>query len=410
MTYENLQVPIQPHGIDAPQSWPSVYAVSLSTFAVVTTEMLPVGIMTPIAEALQTSAGTAGLMISVPAILAAFFAPMVVLTAGGIDRRHLLAGLLFLLIVANLTSAFSTSIGMLLTARVIVGFCMGGIWAIAGGLAPRLVPERSIGLATAIIFGGVSAASVLGMPIGTVIGDYIGWRWTFGVMAAFCVVVLTFNLWALPALPVAQLVRLGQFTAQLARRPIQLGLVITILFVAGHFMAFTFVRPLLQTMSGIDVEWIGILLLAYGVAGIAGNFLAGAFASRQIGLTLISIGAALTVSIFIFAVLGDTPAGGTIMLIAWGVAYGGVSVSLQTWMMKAAPGAIEIATSLFVSIFNVGIALGSFAGGRVVDGFDLRTLLLIAGAFPALGLIFAIAIQFSASRAQAIQITSLAGK
>lgn len=410
MKHEKEQEPIHPHGIDDRKGWPSVFAISLSTFAVVTTEMLPVGLMTPIAAALQTSVGTAGLMISVPAILAAFFAPMAVVAAGGIDRRRILAGLLVLLTAANLASALSTSIGWLLAARVIVGFCMGGIWAIAGGLAPRLVQEHRIGLATAIIFGGVSAASVLGVPIGAVIGDVAGWRWAFGVMAVFSAIVLILNLWTLPALPVGQSVRFGQFKTQLARRPIQLGLAVTILFVAGHFMAYTFVRPLLQTMSGIDVKWIGILLFAYGAAGIAGNFVAGAFASRQIGATLISISVALAGSIFGFAVLGGTPVGGAIMLIVWGVAYGGVSVALQTWMMKAAPGAIEIATSLFVSIFNVGIALGSFAGGRVVDRFDLHTILLLAGALPALGLIFALAIQFSVSRVRKTRTTSLAGK
>jgi predicted MFS family arabinose efflux permease len=384
--------------MDDVRRWPAVYAVGLSTFAVVTTEMLPVGLMTPIAEALQTSVGTAGLTISVPAILAAFFAPIVILAAGGIDRRRILGGLLMLLTIANLTSALSTSIGWLLAARVLVGFCMGGIWAIAGGLAPRLVPSGQIGLATAVIFGGVSAASVLGVPIGAVVGDFVGWRWAFGAMAVFSTLVLILNLWALPALPVGQSVRLAQFTAQLKRSPIQLGLVVTLLFVSGHFMAYTFVRPLLQTMSGVDGEWIGILLFAYGAAGIAGNFLVGAIASRQIGVALVAIAVMLAGSILGFAALGGTAVGGAVMLVVWGVAYGGVSVALQTWMMKAAPSAIEIATALFVSIFNIGIALGSFTGGQLVDRFDLHTILLLAGILPALGLLFALAIQRNVSR------------
>lgn len=379
---------------------PSVYAVGLSTFAVVTTEMLPVGLMTPIADGLQTSVGIAGLMISVPAILAAVCAPIVILAAGSIDRRQILGGLLILLTMANLGSALTTSIGWLLAARVVVGFCMGGIWAIAGGLAPRLVPQRQIGLATAIIFGGVSAASVLGVPIGTVVGDFLGWRWAFGAMAVFSVLVWMLNLWAIPALPVGQSVRLGQFTAELKRGPIQLGLVVTMLFVGGHFMAYTFVRPLLETVSGVDVEWIGILLFAYGVAGIASNFLMGAVASRQVGVALIAIAMALVVSIMGFAVLGATPIGGAVMLIVWGMAYGGVSVALQTWMMKAAPAAIEIATALFVSMFNVGIALGSLAGGQLVDHFDLYTVMLLAGVLPALGLVVALAIQLHLSRSK----------
>lgn len=366
----------------------SVCAVGLSTFSVVTTEMLPVGLMTPIAETLETSVGTAGLTISVPALLAALFAPLAVFAAGGIDRRRILAGLLALLTIANLSSALAPTIGWLLAARIVVGFCMGGIWAIAGGLAPRLVSERSIGLATAIIFGGVSAASVLGVPIGAVIGDTLGWRSAFGAMAIFSAVVLVINLWTLPALPVRQSVRIGQFTDQIARRPVQLGLIVTLLLVAGHFMAYTFVRPLLQTVSGVEAEWIGALLFAYGAAGVMGNFLGGVAASRRIGATLIVIAISLAATIFGFAI-----AGGTILLVLWGLAYGGVSVALQTWIMKAAPSAIEIATSLFVSVFNVGIALGSFAGGRVVDHLDLSANLLIAATLPTLGLLFALAIR-----------------
>ena len=382
----------QQRDFDRNQSWVRVYAVALSTFSVVTTEMLPVGLMTPMAEALGTSVGVAGLTISAPAILAALFAPIAVLAAGGMDRRRILAGLLLLLTIANVTSALAPTMGWLLAARVIVGFCMGGIWAIAGGLAPRLVSERSIGLATAIIFGGVAAASVLGVPIGAAIGDFAGWRAAFGAMAVFSALVLVINLGALPELPVSGSVRFRQFRDQIVRLPIQLGLVTTFLFVAGHFMAYTFVRPLLQNTSGIGVEWIGVLLFAYGAAGIAGNFLCGVIASRHTGGTLITIAVAVSATISGFALLGDTPMGGTLILVLWGIAYGGVSVSLQTWMMKAAPSAIEVATALFVSIFNIGIALGSLAGGQVVDRFDLQTNLLLAAVLPTLGLMFAVAI------------------
>ncbi|MEC9244214.1 MAG: MFS transporter [Pseudomonadota bacterium] len=392
MKHVEQQTPHQQRGSGCNERWICVYAVALSTYSVVTTEMLPVGLMTPIADTLGTSVGVAGLTISVPAILAALFAPIAVLAAGGMDRRRILAALLLLLIIANLTSALAPTIGWLLAARVIVGFCMGGIWAIAGGLATRLVSQRSIGLATAIIFGGVAAASVFGVPIGAAIGDFAGWRAAFGAMAFFSVLVLAVNLWSLPELPVSRSVRLRAFRDQIARHPIQLGLATTFLFVAGHFMAYTFVRPLLQNTSGIGVEWIGVLLFAYGAAGIAGNFLCGLMVSRHTAASLIAIAVALAATISGFALFGDTPMGGTLILVLWGIAYGGVSVGLQSWMMKAAPSAIEVATALFVSIFNISIALGSLAGGQIVDRFGLQTNLLLAAVLPVLGLIFAIAI------------------
>lgn len=249
--------------------WLAVIAVGLATFSVVTTEMLPVGLLTPIADTLDTSTGTAGLMISLPALLAALFAPLVVIASGGMNRRKILCGLLGLLVIANMASALAPSWGWMLAARVLVGFCMGGIWAIAGGLPARLVPGHAIDLATSIIFGGVAAASVLGVPLGVLIGDFAGWRWAFGGMALLSGLVLAFHLAVIPALPVANSATLRQFGEQLANRKLQVGLMLTLLLMT----------PML------------------------------------------------------FLTVGGSNLGGGVALLAWGLAYGGVSVGLMTWMM-----------------------------------------------------------------------------
>ncbi|HGM5875958.1 TPA: MFS transporter [Stenotrophomonas maltophilia] len=348
--------------------WWAVSAVGLATFSVVTTEMLPVGLLTPIAEDLGASTGTAGLMISLPALLAAVFAPLVVIAAGGIDRRRILCALLALLLVANLASALAPGIGWLLAARVLVGFCMGGIWAIAGGLAARLVPADRIGLATSIIFGGVAAASVLGVPLGALIGDALGWRSAFAAMALFSAAVMLLHLRVVPALPVSTSVRLRQFVQQLGQRDLRHGLWLTVLLVSGHFIAFTYVRPLLTSVSGVEASWIGALLFAYGLAGIAGNFIAGPLAARHPRGTLLAIASGLLLTPLLLLWVGGTPSGGIAVLLLWGLAYGGVSVGLMSWMMKAVPQAVEIATALYVGVFNIGIALGAWGGGRLLDG------------------------------------------
>lgn len=358
--------------------WWAVSAVGLATFSVVTTEMLPVGLLTPVAEDLGASTGTAGLMISLPALLAAVFAPLVVIAAGGIDRRRILCALLGLLLVANLASALAPGIGWLLAARVLVGFCMGGIWAIAGGLAARLVPAQRIGLATSIIFGGVAAASVLGVPLGVLIGDAWGWRSAFIAMALFSAAVMLLQVWVVPALPVSTSVRPRQFAQQLGHRGLQRGLGLTLLLVSGHFIAFTYVRPLLTSLSGVDASWVGALLFAYGLAGIVGNFLAGPLAARHPRGTLLAIASSLLLTPVLFLWMGSTPAGGSVLMLVWGLAYGGVSVGLMGWMMKAVPQAVEIATALYVGVFNIGIALGAWGGGRLLDGIGLHATLWAA--------------------------------
>ncbi|VUL67539.1 MFS transporter [Stenotrophomonas maltophilia] len=367
--------------------WWAVSAVGLATFSVVTTEMLPVGLLTPIAEDLGASTGTAGLMISLPALLAAVFAPLVVIAAGGIDRRRILCALLALLLVANLASALAPGIGWLLAARVLVGFCMGGIWAIAGGLAARLVPADRIGLATSIIFGGVAAASVLGVPLGALIGDALGWRSAFAAMALFSAAVMLLHLRVVPALPVSTSAQPRQFVQQLGQRDLRRGLWLTVLLVSGHFIAFTYVRPLLTSVSGVEASWIGALLFAYGLAGIAGNFIAGPLAARHPRGTLLAIASGLLLTPLLLLWLGGTPSGGIAVLLLWGLAYGGVSVGLMSWMMKAVPQAVEIATALYVGVFNIGIALGAWGGGRLLDGVGSYATLWAAAVLAASALL-----------------------
>ncbi len=372
-------------------TWTAVIAVGLATFSVVTTEMLPVGLLTSIAGTLSITTGSAGLMISLPALLAALFAPFVVIASGGIDRRWILCGLLALLVVANLASALAPDLIVMLAARMLVGFCMGGIWAIAGGLASRLVPEKAIGLATSIIFGGVAAASVLGVPLGAFIGDVIGWRWAFGIMAIFSALVLAFHLAVIPALPVTGSANLSHFIALLGNRKIQTGLFLTLLLVTSHFVAFTFVRPLLISVSGFDTQWIGAILLAYGIAGIGGNFLAGITAARYTAFTLTAIATGLVLTPLLFIVAGQSVTGGSGVLLFWGLAYGGLSVGLMTWMMKAAPRAVEIAAALYVGVFNTGIALGSWSGGQIVDRLALTDTLWLACGLATAALLLAVA-------------------
>ncbi len=371
--------------IDKPQNrlishpWLAVSAIGLSTFSVVTTEMLPIGLLSPIAETLNTTAGHASLMISLPALLAALFSPLILLVSGRINRRTLLCVLMLLLIGANLASAAASNISWLLAARVLVGLCIGGIWAIAGGLASRLVAKQSIGLATAIIFGGVAAASVFGIPLGALIGDLLGWRAAFLVMTIFTTLVLILLIKSLPSLPADGAVRVRQFIDQLANRQVIIGLLLTLFLVAGHFMAFTFIRPLLQVVAHYESHWIGPLLFAYGCAGIIGNFLAGSTTDKQIKRLLVLITLGLILSILLFSLAGISLLASISITLLWGLSYGGVSVSLMRLMMLIAPKAIEVVTSLYIGMFNLAIAIGAFCGGQLVDLYGLNINLLIAG-------------------------------
>ncbi|MCT4354768.1 MFS transporter [Streptomyces sp. Je 1-79] len=414
-------------------AWARVGAVTLGIFTVMTAELLPVGLLTPVAAELRVSAGTAGLMVTVPGLVAAVSAPLIALRAAGTDRRTVLVALMALVAAANLATAAAGHFAVVLGARVLLGVAIGGFWALAGGLAPRLVPASDVGRATAVVFGGVSAASVLGVPAATTAAEWTGWRGAFAGVGV--VVVATGALVALlPRLPGphrapgtragavgllrdnaragagllglsrdnaradagllglsrdnaragAGLLGLSRDSARVRtgllgllrdNARVRAGLVLTLLLVTGHFLAYSFVRPVLAEHVHVSGELVGVLLLGYGIAGVAGNFLAGPAAGRSPRRTLAVLAAGLTAALLALALAGGTAPAGAALLLLWGLAYGGVSVGLQAWFMAAAPEDVETATGLHVSVFCLSIALGSLLGGLLVDATTLTAVL-----------------------------------
>ncbi|MFE2727160.1 MFS transporter [Kitasatospora sp. NPDC059327] len=353
----------------------ALVAVAVGTFAMVTAEQLPMGLLTPLGGAFDVSEGTAGLMVTVPGLVASAAAPLLPVAIGRRDRRTVLVALLALMAAANLLAVLAPNFAVLLAARFLVGIGIGGFWALAAGIAVRLVPEAHIGRATALTFGGATAANVLGVPAGTLIGGFSGWRTAFATVGGLGLLVVVALAALLPTLPAAAPVRLGTLAAQLRNRAVRTGVLTTFLLVGGHFAAFTFVSPVLQEVSGIGAGLVGPLLLAFGVAGIVGNFLAGATAGRDIRSVVIAIALLLMTVLALFPLLGTSPVGGAVLLIGWGLAFGGVPVSVQTWILRSAPGEAEAATALNTSVFNLAIALGALFGGLVVNTATLGAAL-----------------------------------
>ncbi|MFV2120732.1 MFS transporter, partial [Streptomyces sp. Act-28] len=355
-------------------------AVAAGTFTVVTSEMLPVGLLTPISGSLEVSGGTAGLTLTVTGLVGALSAPLVTAAVGRTDRRVVLCSLMALLAAANVLAAWSPNFAVMMVARVLIGIGMGGVWSIAGGLGARLVPAGSVGPATSTIFSGIAVASVVGVPAGAYIGELAGWREAFLVVAVLAALVTAALAVLLPPLPAGKAVALGGVVRLFGDAWVATGLAVVALLVTGHFAAYTYVRPVLEEVSGVHPAMIGTLLLGYGVAGIAGNFLAGVRPGRALRGTVPAISLALAASVLLIPLLGPSPAGAAVLLLVWGLAYGGVSVSTQTWLALAAPQAREGVTSLFVGVFNGAIALGAFAGGLVVDAAGARSVLWLGGA------------------------------
>ncbi|WP_336206039.1 MFS transporter [Nonomuraea sp. LPB2021202275-12-8] len=358
--------------------WLAVTSVAVGTFTIVTSEMLPVGLLTSIASDLGVSDGTAGLMMSAPGLVAAVSAPVLAITTRRLDRRLTLLALMALLAVANLAGAFAPNYPVMLAARVLTGVSIGGFWAFAAGLGVRLVPERSVGRATSIILAGVSVASVLGVPAATFISSFAGWRSAFVAMGVVALALLALLAATLPPMPgeppaTASAPVPDRRLAWLSR-PLKVVLALTVLTVSGHFAAYTYLRPFLEQVSHAGPALISTALLLYGAAGVAGNFAAGARAADNPRKVLITLVALMTLSMASLPLIGLPLA----LLVVWGLGYGGVGVTLQLWIMRSGGG--EMGTALFVSAFNLSIALGALVGGRVVDGVSTSAVMWLGAA------------------------------
>ncbi|MFI5619606.1 MFS transporter [Streptomyces sp. NPDC051567] len=362
------------------KGWLAVLAVTLGIFSLMTSELLPVGLLTPIGSALNVSEGTTGLMVTVPGLVAAISAPLVTVATTRIDRRIVLAVLIGLMGAANLASAFADSFTVILIARFLIGIAVGGFWALAGGIALRLVPKKHVPRATAVIFGGVETASVLGVPTGTFIGDLSDWRTAFMCVGILGLIALALMLCLMPKVPAEQSIRFSDLPNVFkGNAGVRAGIAMTFLVITGHFLAYTFVRPVL-TGDGIDGSMIGVLLLVFGIAGITGNFIAGALIGTRLRQTVVAIAVTITAALVLLAVVDTNVWTAGAIMILWGLGYGAVPVTFQTWILEAAPDATEAASSLYVSAFNLSIALGALFGGLAVDGISTTSVLWIGAA------------------------------
>ena len=372
--HERPPLPRPPRG-----GWAAVVAVALGIFVVVTTEILPIGLLTSIGADFTVSDGMAGLMMTMPGFLAAVAAPLVTTATARFDRRLMLCLFTLLLAVANFLAAAAPGYGLVLVSRVLVGITIGGYWSIGAGLAERLVPPASAGRATAVIFSGVPLGSVLGVPAGTLIGDLAGWRTAFTVMGVLTVGVLVMLLRLVPSLPPVRATRPSVLGALLRTTGIRLALLLTFLVVLAHFGAYTYVTPFLERVTHAGGGTITAFLLLYGVAGVLGNWLGGAWVVRRPRTVLGLAAGLIAAATLLLPALGRWDGGAVTLLLVWGIAYGAVPVASQTWFSRAAPGAPEAASVLFTASFQATISTGALLGGVALDHTSPSAVMLLGG-------------------------------
>lgn len=353
-----------------------VAVLSLSTFAYVTTEALPIGLLTPIADSLRTTPAAAGLLVTgYGGVVVVLTVPLTRL-ARGVGRRPLLVALLAVLVLGTLGSALAPTYGLLLTARALTAAAQALFWALVVPVGAALVPQRLRGRAVTILFAGSSLAGVVGVPAGTWLGQQAGWRAAFLGMSTFALGLLVLLALLLPSERGAyEGARAG--TQPDAHR-YRLLLATTALTVTGAYTAFTYVEPFLLQVSGVDRSGVSPVLLVRGLAGVVGVALAGLYVDRNARLTGL-LAVALEAGALLAQYVGGTqPIVAVTAVAVSAAALSAFAAALGIRVLQLAPGPTDLAAAGSSTAFNVGITMGALLGSGLLTTTGLRSV-AIAG-------------------------------
>jgi len=355
--------------------WPGLIMLAAGVFLSITIEMLPTGLLPQMGAGLGVAEPLVGLLVSVFAFAVVITsAPLTALTSR-MPRHGLLVAVLVVLGVTTLASAFAPDYWMLVAIRIVGGVAHGLFWALVAAYAARLVPEHQIGRAVSVTLGGGTLALVAGVPATTVLGQVIGWRPVFALVAALTLLG-ALAVWRLlppvgaDSAPTAARFRRGD----VALGPVLLVCAVTALTMLGQYAVFTYVAPLITDVVGVDGRSVGPLLFVYGVAGAAGLAIAGSPLARRPDRAMVG---AMALAAVALVVLGAAPGvwPSIVAFAVWGVAFGAIPPLLQTRLLQTAPsGHRDAASALYTTAFNVGIGGGALVGAVLFDRFGVQSL------------------------------------
>ncbi|ARO33630.1 major facilitator superfamily protein (plasmid) [Rhizobium sp. NXC14] len=349
----------------------AIFALTIAAYAIGTTEFVIVGLLPTVATDLSITLPLAGLIVSVYALGVTFGAPILTALTAKIERKPLLLGLMALFIVGNTIAASSPGYDLLLVARVIAAFAHGVFFSVGSTIAADLVPENRRASAIAMMFMGLTVAIVTSVPLGTYIGQILGWRATFWAVAALGVIAFLAIAALLPnTLKKAPPASLLDQLRVLGSGRLLIVFAMTALGYGGTFVAFTFLAPILQEITGFSEESVSLILVLYGIAIAIGNIAGGRIANLNPVKALIGLFILQAIVLVILTFTAASPVLAIVTLAALGFLQFGNVPGLQLYVVKLAkehrPGAVDVASALNIAAFNLGIAMGAWLGGLVV--------------------------------------------
>jgi predicted MFS family arabinose efflux permease len=348
-------------------AWNAVFALALGVAGLITSEFLPVSLLTPLARDLHVTEGVAGQAISITAVVAMFASLLIALVTQRLDRRWVLLSFSVLQVLSNALVALAPNFLVISIGRVLLGLAIGGFWAMSAAVAMRLVPAKDVPKALSTIFGAVSVATVVAAPLGSFLGGLLGWRLVFGLAAGLGALAFAWQALTLPAMAPDQPVGLGTLGQLLQRRSVWPGMLATLFVFMGYATFFTYLRPFLETVTGITINTLTTVLLGFGLANLAGTVLARHLLTRHLGRSLVLMPLLMGLVVAGLVLFGRQPLVASLLVAFWGMTFGVVQVGWPTWLTRTLPDEAESGGGLQVATTQLAITIGAAVGGLLFD-------------------------------------------
>ena len=367
--------------------WSSILCLALAAFIFNTTEFVPVGLLPNIAESFSMDVAHAGLLLTIYAWAVSLLSlPLTVLTAK-MERRKLLIFLFCLFIGSHILAGFAWSFYSLMVARIGIACAHAVFWAITTPLAVRLAPNGKKAKAMGFIVVGTSMATVLGIPIGTMIGQLVGWRVTFLCIGVIAFCVMASLIYLLPAVPSMNTISLKAIPKVL-KRPVLLNIyLLTAIIITGHFTAYTYITPFMLNVGGFSEQIVVSLLLAVGFSGMIGSLIFAKYAEPHPTAILVMPVILLIICLLSLYVCSFSLITAILQGMVWGLAITIIGMVMQSKVIDAAPDAADIATSVYSGIYNIGIGGGAFVGSQVLVYLSTHYIGFVGAIFVIIALI-----------------------
>ncbi|ARP79696.1 MFS transporter [Bordetella genomosp. 8] len=369
----------------------ALWALAAGAFGIGTTEFVIMGLLPELSADLHVGLSTAGLLVTGYALGVFVGAPIVTPLMSRLQRKTVLLGLMLLFTVGNLACALAPNYGMLMAARVLTSFAHGAFFGIGSVVATGLVPADKKASAIALMFTGLTLANVMGVPLGTWLGQHFGWRSTFWAVTAVGILAMAAIALLVPRSRDDHQAHFGQELRTLVQPQVLLGFLMTVLGFGGVFAAFTYIAPILTQLAGFSDKAVSPILLLFGIGLVIGNTLGGKFADRRLMPTLVGTLLILAVlqAVFTFTAHAQVAAAITVGLL--GAAGFATVPPLQMRVLEKAATAPNLASAFNIAAFNLGNAAGAWVGGLTIDhGPGLAALPWVASLMTAAGLLVAL--------------------